>query len=371
MAILELLVRILRTNSRQALPLVLASLVLLAVLPGCSESVEKRSASKFVAQQSDRDSARGPGGAVAPQSDPNSTGSTEGRIISSLDDAGPVPVIERISGYKTAAEYFILPSKKFPHSVAVVTLPQDYGENPDKKYPLVIAFGGAGECARPPKTGALAWMHYYKSDEAIQALGRNYLEVSDFRGLIKSSELEEFNNRLKQSPYAGVILVCPYSPLLSAHVKLETPEYEAYIVEQLVPALRKHYRVAPGGIGVDGVSMGGARSLYYGLKYPEIFGSIGSVQGAFGPYFDIYEDLLDRNRENLRKKSIQIVTSDGDSMAISNAKMHSLLESKGIPHRYVVMTGPHDYIFNQGPGSLALLTFHNQAPRRELSGPKK
>ena len=83
---------------------------------------------------------------------------------------GGVPsqlVIEKISGYKTAGEYFILPSKKFSQAMSVVTLPQDYENRPDKKYPLVIVFGGAGECAKPPRSGALAWMHYYKTDEAV------------------------------------------------------------------------------------------------------------------------------------------------------------------------------------------------------------
>ncbi len=279
------------------------------------------------------------------------------------------PVIEKISGYKTPAEYFIVPSRHHAPGTVVVTLPEDYPRQPHKRYPLVIAFGGAGECAREPRNGSLAWMHYYKTDEAVAALGSNRLEKRDFRELVDRPQLEEFNRRLNEKPYAGVILVCPASPLLSIGVGPEHPEYEAFIMEDLIPALKKKYRVAAGGIGVDGVSMGGSRSMYYGFKYPEIFASIGSVQGAFGPYLDIYRDLIANNREMLKERAIQLVTSDKDGMAPSVAKMHELLSSQGIPHRYLVLTGPHDYIFNQGPGSIALLVFHNEALKSAPGGP--
>lgn len=271
------------------------------------------------------------------------------------------PVAERISGYMTGGEYLIVPSKFFPQGMAVVTLPSDYEANREKNYPLVVVFGGAGECARPPRSGALAWMHYYKTDEAVHVLRSNHLTAKDFRGLAKASEIETFNEKLKRRPYDGVILACPYSPLLAMTTRLEAPEYESFIIEELIPALKSRYRVAKGSIGVDGVSMGGARSMYYGFKYPETFASIGSVQGAFGPYLEIYGQLVTKNRDILKKRSIQLVTSDKDPMAPSVEKMHNLLESHGIPHNYLILTGPHDYVFNQGPGSLSLLIFHDQA----------
>jgi len=294
------------------------------------------------------------------------------RLIGATGGQAPQePIIERISGYKTGGEYFILPSGTFPQAMAVVTLPYDYETSRDKKYPLIIVFGGAGECAKPPRSGALAWMHYYKTDEAVYTLQNNHLQAEDFRGLVKPSELDAFNTRLEKQPYAGVILACPYSPLLSVMARLETPEYESYIMDELILALKNRYRVADGSVGVDGVSMGGARSMYYGFKYPEVFSSIGSVQGAFGPYMETYRELVRRNGDILKKRAIQLVTSDKDPMAPSVEKMHQLLEFHGIKHRYLTLTGPHDYIFNQGPGVLALLVFHNQALAQRSGGPVK
>jgi pimeloyl-ACP methyl ester carboxylesterase len=279
--------------------------------------------------------------------------------------------IEEISGFKTRAEYLTIGSRRFPDNIVAVTLPLDYDRDSHVSYPLVIAFGGYGECARPPRQGALAWLNYYKTDEAVLALVNNKLTTADFRGLVTRDRLNDFNRRLKRNPYGGVILACPASPPLSPRMGLESADYEAYIMKELIPALRNHYRVAQGKIGVDGVSMGGARSMYYGFKYPEVFCSIGSVQGAFGPYFDAYRELIGKNRDLLRKRAIQLVTSDHDAMLRSVEKMHDLLLAEHIPHVYLKLTGPHDYIFNQGPGALALLTFHDYALRMASRGPFK
>jgi iron(III)-salmochelin esterase len=274
--------------------------------------------------------------------------------------------IETLEGFKTPAEYLTIKSKNFPNAVSAVSLPQDYKSKPNKKFSLLIAFAGAGESARPPKSGALAWLHFYKVDEAVDALGRNRLQASDFRGLVKDFQLDDFNGRLKRSPFRGIILVCPYSPPLAPTVQLEYPEYEKFIIDELIPELKKRYRVDPHFIGVDGVSMGGARAMYYGLKYPEIFTSIGSLQGAFGPFMEVYGDLVAKNKRYIKSKTIQLVTSDGDTLAPSVERMHRLLVSNEIPHEYKILTGPHDYIFNQGPGALSMLLFHNEASQKKV-----
>lgn len=277
--------------------------------------------------------------------------------------------VDELSGYKTPAEYLPISSKHYPGAVVAVTLPVDYQQKSKKRYPLVIAFGGMGECVRPPKQGALAWLLYYKSDEAVLALQNNRLESQDFRELVTQEQLASFNARLKNNPYRGIVLACPSSPPLTLHNRLEIPEYEAFIVEDLLPALKKRYRVRTDKIGIDGVSMGGARSMYYGFKYPELFASIGSVQGAFGPYMPIYQELLTKNKDLIGKRPIQLVTSDKDTMRPSVQKLHQLLVEGGIAHSYLRLTGPHDYVFNQGPGALSLLLFHNQALTSTSRGP--
>lgn len=309
---------------------------------------------------------------VGPVSNPGSRPSTYFSKLSPKPYPGPAKTtIEGLEGYKTKCEYVMVPSKRHPRNVCAVSLPLDYEADPSRRYPLVIAFGGAGECARPPRRGALAWIDYYRTDEAVVALEDSTLEAGDFRGLAVPKEIKDFNRRLKKRPYSGIILACPASPLIMGSTGPEFPDYEEYIMMDLIPALKKRYRILEDGLGVDGVSMGGARSMYYGFKYPEVFKSIGSVQAAVGPFMDLYSDLIRRNRDLLRQRSIQMVTSNRDVMARSVKKLYKLLKANDIPCEFRMLTGPHDYIFNQGPGALALLVFHDHALNPVPQGPVK
>ncbi len=342
------------------LPVILAALL----LPGCFSSGQEPTGPVGPSVST-------PGATVSrPAADRKKTKQAQaGSEKASVSTPSSKVMTEKLTGYKTPCEYLIIQSRHYPRAVVAVSLPRDYHQRSGTRYPLVIAFGGMGECVRPPRSGALAWIHYYKSDEAVVALETNQLESRHFRGLATPEEIEDFNEKLKRRPYGGIILVCPYSPPLSIQGGPEFPEYEAFIIKELIPLLKNRYRVADRGIGVDGVSMGGSRSMYYGLKYPEVFDALGSVQGALGPYMDVYRDLVKENRHVLRHRAIQLVTSDRDVMAPSVAKMNGLLKENGIPCDFLQLTGPHDYIFNQGPGALALLAFHERALRASSGGP--
>jgi hypothetical protein len=332
---------------------ILLILFFLCFAGGCSPEVEDSSQPSSLSESQEE----------AKKQEPGSLRKIE-RATGSLPDQVSEVTTENLSGYRVPAEYFIIPSKHYPEGVVTVMLPLDYEKHPDKSYPLIIAFGGAGECARSPRSGALAWIDFYKADEAVEALQDNILHPEDFRELVTERQLREFNARLEARPYGGIILACPSSPLIPNGFSVDSPAYEAFVMEEMIPALQRHYRVIPGRVGIDGVSMGGTRSMYYGLKYPQVFASIGSVQGAFGRGFmNLYETLVEKNREVLKNCYIQLVTSDRDSMAPGIRKMHRLLLKNGIPHALLNLTGPHDYIFNQGPGSLSLLLFHSEALR--------
>lgn len=357
-----------RETRNRILALVIAALLCTPLACGCSKS-EQSDTPGIAAQEitatsnPQRPSLVGPRKEI-PFEHPNSPEPKSDSAPLGRDEGPREPVTEKIPGYKTPAEYFSIPSRAYSQGIVAVSLPLDYEKEPAKKYPLVIVFGGAGECARTPRQGALAWMHYYKTDEAVLALHGNRLASENLRGLATPAELGDFNRRLRRHPYKGVILACPSTPLAFSQVGPELPEIEEYVMNELIPALKSRYRVADEAIGVDGVSMGGARSMYYGLKYPEVFSSVGSVQGAFGPYLDLYRHLAKTNAKSLNKRAIQLVTSDRDAMKPSVEAMHRLLLECQIPHSYRVLTGPHDYLFNQGPGAISLLIFHNQALRR-------
>lgn len=353
--------------------------LLLMIIPGCFDYKGGRSIESDLRESTGiRVEEKGPPESRDPQRETEKIDKI-GPRISALDKRPsepaikpPIePVIEKLDGYGVWSEYFMIPSKRNPDAVTAVTLPEDYFDKPGRNYPLVLVFGGAGECARPPRQGALAWVDYYSTDEAIMALGSGQLKPSDFKGLAKSKEVRYFNEALNRKPYQGVILACPASPPLMVVKGVEYKDYEDYIIRELIPALKAHYRVGKAAVGIDGVSMGGARSMYYGLKYPEIFRSIGSVQAAVGPFMDQYKELAINNREILKSRQIQMVTSDRDPMARSVERMRNMLRKLGIPVRFMRLTGPHDYIFNEGPGAISLLIFHDSALWSLERGPQK
>ncbi len=346
---------------------VMAAIVFASLLQGCMDNpgdIKAQEQVRATDNSPDRDS---PGPEISPTEQPQ----RKIRIAEDQDKTeSDKPIVEKVGNYLTPTEYFTIRSRYFPDAIAAVSLPEGYHNNLQATYPMVIAFGGAGECSRSPRDGALAWVHYYKSDEAAKALGSNNLKASDFRNLVTKEQLDGFNKKLHKTPYRGVILVCPYSPLLRGSSGPEMPEYENYIMNELIPELCKHYRVDRARIGVDGVSMGGARSMYYGFKYPDVFRRIGSVQAAVAPFTDVYRHLIKTNGKKIAKCSIQIVSSDGDIFLKSVEKFSSDLNAMKTPHSLLILKGPHDYIFNQGPGSLALLAFHgSQHSQKAPQGP--
>ena len=60
--------------------------------------------------------------------------------------------------------------------------------------------------------------------------------------------------------------------------------YESYIVQELIPEIDKNFRTLADRQHrvVAGLSMGGYGSIKFGLKYPEMFGLVGSFSGALG-----------------------------------------------------------------------------------------
>jgi iron(III)-salmochelin esterase len=274
-----------------------------------------------------------------------------------------VVVREKLTGFRVPGELLRLRSEHYPGGVVAVTLPDDYWEEPRARYPLLIAFGGAGESARPARDNALAWMQHYKLDEAVIALRRGRLTAEDFRGLVTARQLEAFNKRLARQPYNGLIVACPSSPLLSRSFPIDSPAYEAFLLEDVLPTLLEAYRVMPGKIGVDGVSMGGARAMYFGLGQPERFASVGALQGAFARHMPIYRELIAAKGPLLKQRPIRLVTSDGDGLAPAVRLLHRALDEAGLAQELVLLTGPHDYVFNQGPGALSMLQFHDGALR--------
>jgi hypothetical protein len=58
---------------------------------------------------------------------------------------------------------------------------------------------------------------------------------------------------------------------------------------------------------------------------------------------------------------LRLVTSHDDYFHESVTAVSHAWSAGGVAHDFTDLPGPHDYVFNRGPGSLDLLLWHDRA----------
>jgi enterochelin esterase-like enzyme len=167
-------------------------------------------------------------------------------------------------------------------------------------------------------------------------------------------------------------VLCPYTPdVLAGERPFERVQpYARFLAETLLSRARKELPVldGPEHTGIDGVSLGGRVSLLAGLYRPELFGTIATLQAAF--------DSSDAQRlaamgsaalQKNPKLRFRFLTTDGDYFLGANHAIDEAFTAAHLDHDFLIVPGPHDYIFNRGPGSIEMLLYHDRALRGEKS----
>lgn len=253
----------------------------------------------------------------------------------------------------------------------VVVLPD---RRADERFPLLIALHGRGEAMKGPERGARGWVDDYALRRAIQRLGEPPLTVADFEGFVTESRLQSINDSLSQSPYGGLVVLCPYTPdMLAGDKPFERARpYAKFLVETLLPRARRELPVLANAAatGIDGVSLGGRVGFLSGLYQAESFHTVAGLQAAFdvrdaAALGTLGDAALARN-PNLQ---FRLLTSDRDYFIDANQAIALEYKRRHLPVQLDVVPGPHDYVFNRGPGSIEMLYFHDRALRRALDQP--
>jgi iron(III)-salmochelin esterase len=248
---------------------------------------------------------------------------------------------------------------------AIAVWPEERPQN--ERWPVVIAFHGMGESRIGKDKGYRAWLERYGLGPAFEALLGGPLGRDTFGGLVRDQQLAALNAELKERPFRGVFMVGIYTPDLLAQVahpeKIDA--FASWVAERLVSKVRDTFPVAsqePREVGVDGVSLGGMVALEVGLRYPEVFGAVGTIQPAIRGR---EAEFAERAQQAMAKKpqSLRLLSSDGDPLLPVTRKLSEELRQRHVAHTLVVTPGEHDYAFNQGPGSVELLHFHDRALR--------
>ena len=237
-----------------------------------------------------------------------------------------------------------------------------------ERFPFVIAFHGMGESKAGRDKGYRAWVERYNLAEAYEAMLAGPLTSKAFGGLVRDAELVRLNAELAAEPFKGVFVVGVYTPDLLAEV--DHPErieaFARWVAQKLVPKVRDTFPVADAGdrkVGVDGVSLGGMVALEVGLRYPEVFGSVGTMQPAIRGREEQLAELAAKAGAKA-PQVIRLLSSDKDPLLPVTKAFSEALRKRFVSHTLVVTPGGHDYAFNQGPGAIELLHFHDRALRQ-------
>jgi hypothetical protein len=239
---------------------------------------------------------------------------------------------------------------------------------PAERFPVLVAFHGRGESLKGSRRGARGWFEDYELGRAIARLGQPPLSKGDFQDYVSDARLAQLNADLRQRPYAGLIVVCPFLPdvLKGAKAFVEMEPLARFIVEELLPRV---YEKTPAlgtskSAGVDGVSLGGRAALLVGLGRPLAFGSVGAVQAALdSKEIARFAELAVRARAQNPQLALRLLTSDEDYFLSENVAFSAALSERALPHQLTRALGTHSYRFNRGPGGLEMLLFHDRALR--------
>jgi hypothetical protein len=250
-------------------------------------------------------------------------------------------------------------------SRAVVVVPTWGGAG--DRFPVVVALHGRGEAVKAPADGAMGWPRDYAMVHAIDRLRAPPLAAADYEGLVDAARMADLNARLAARPFAGLVVVCPHLPDVRPATTGDVSAYTRFLIDVLLPRVRAETPAlaAPESTGIDGVSLGGVVALRIGLANPEAFGAVGGIQPAVqeGQNAD-WTALAQAARARRAGLGLRLLTSHDDYFHDGIAGLSRAWRAAGIAHDYADVPGPHDYIFNRGPGSIELLTWHDRVLAR-------
>lgn len=224
------------------------------------------------------------------------------------------------------------------------------------KLPALILMSGRGEAIRSPIEGARAWTKYYGIQNIYAQMRDQKLPQKIFLNNVKEKHYNAYSTLLKKYPFKEFFIISPKTPDIDRE-NYDFDRFEKFLRLELIPFLSEKYKIDESKIGINGISLGGLWSLYLGTSHPEFYRFIGNQQGAFKKHSQKIERNLVANREELKKSNIRLVTSERDYLKQDVIEMKDILKKHGLKHSFVILDGPHDYIFNQGAGSVDILFY--------------
>lgn len=256
-----------------------------------------------------------------------------------------------------------LPGTLSPRVIALAPATADAG---DERYPVVIALHGRGEAQKGPQRGPLGWPEDYALEQALLRITAPPLTRADYFGILDDDAVAAQNRALAAQPFRGVVVLCPYLPDLELAQAEPQDRYGRFLIDTLLPHARERLPIRAGRehTGIDGISLGGAVALHVGSGFPEAFAAVSGLQPAIQTrHAERWAARFAAANAAVGRLAVRLQTSDGDPFKPPTFALGQALTKVGVAHELVLTPGPHDYIYNRGPGAYALLTFHDRVLR--------
>lgn len=215
-------------------------------------------------------------------------------------------------------ELVYVPSKALPGQTREVRVytPPGYDKDAPRKYPVMYLFHGSNDTAA-------GWTDVGRA---------NYI----------------LDNLIAQRKAVPMLVVMPFGHALPFGGPGDnTKAFEQHLLEDVIPAVEKTYRVAAGreNRAIVGLSMGGGQALVIGLGHLEMFSHVGAFSSAVPSDFSTrFKALLDDPAgTNGKLKVIFLACGKQDGAFARSQQLDKTLTDHKINHTFYPTEGRHNF----------------------------
>lgn len=232
------------------------------------------------------------------------------------------------------------------------------------RVPLVVALHGLGE-SHDEDLGVRAWLELYGLRHAYERLRHAPILRESQRKDFTDARLDEVNRMIAAKPFRGLAVACPFTPHID---ELPNPgeayaAYAEWITTVVMPRARVEAPILAdaSATSIVGCSMGGPIALDVFQRHPELFGSVGLVQGAVGEYLaEKHAEMIANAATSTGPKDVLLLSSSADPYRQGHEALAKSLEKRGVPHTLLIPPGAHDQPFLREAGSIELLLYEDR-----------